>query len=436
MEGSNQWRKIVAVRLLTDHFELQKHHTTWQKEVVAGFTSFFATSYILIINSIIITDSGIPFTAAIMATALTSFLGCLLMALWANAPLILVPGMGVNAFFTYTIVQEMGLKWNEALTVVIVSGILFTVAAFTPISQWIAKAIPQSLKQGMTVGIGLLITFIGLQKGGLVIPHEQTIVTIELDHPKSWLTLFGFIFAVILFVRQIRGAFLISMVITTLIAWMTGFKPDQNQSIVISLEPTWEVIQSLSLPEWGNPLFWSASFTLTLILVFENMGIMQGLLPYPSQFPRAYQASALSATSSGILGTSPTICALESATGIADGGKTGLTALTTGLLFLLAIPLIPIIVWIPDSAIASILMVVGGLMIREVENISFKNLTEGIPAFVTFTMIPFTYNIPDGIAFGFLAYAILKLTTGNRKELTWPFYMLTLIFTLQFIFHA
>jgi AGZA family xanthine/uracil permease-like MFS transporter len=239
----------------------------------------------------------------------------------------------------------------------------------------------------------------------------------------------------ILFIRKIRGSFLISMVITTFLAWITGFKPDLNQSVTLSLNPTWEVIQSLSFPDWGNLLFWSASFTLTLILIFENIGIIQGLLPNPSKFPRAYQASALSVISSGVFGTSPTICALESATGIADGGKTGLTSLTTGCLFLLAIPLIPIIVWIPDSAIASILMVVGGLMIQEVENISFKNLTEGIPAFVTFMMIPFTYNIPIGIAFGFLAYTILKLATGHRKELTPPFYILALIFILQLIFH-
>lgn len=423
------------MKALLNYFALTKHQTTWQKEVIAGFTSFFATSYILIVNSLIITDSGIPLTAAIMATAIASFLGCLLMAFWANAPLILVPGMGVNAFFTYIIVHEMGLKWNEALAVVIMSGILFTIAAFTPISRWLADAIPQSLKQGMTVGIGLLITFIGLQKGGLVIPHEQTLVTIALNSSKSWLTLFGFILAVVLFVRKIRGSFLISMVITTLIAWLTGFKPEMNQPMSISLEPTWQVLQQITVSDWGNLTFWSASFTLTLILVFENMGIIQGLLPNPTSFPRAYQASAISTISSGFLGTSPTICALESATGIADGGKTGLTSLTTGILFLLTIPLIPIFTWIPDSAIASILMVVGSLMIREIENISFKSLTDSIPAFVTFTMIPFTYNIPDGIAFGFLAYAILQLTTGNRKKLSWPFYFLTTIFILQFIFH-
>jgi len=423
------------VKPIFHYFRLQQHQTTWPKEVRAGFTSFFAASYILIVNSLIITDSGIPFEAATMATALTSFLGCLIMGLWANAPLILVPGMGVNAFFTYTIVHEMGLKWTEALAVVLASGILFAIAAFTPLSQWIARSVPYSLKQGMTVGIGLLITFIGLQKGGLIAANEQTFVAIELNQPKSWLTLFSFAATIVLFTRQVRGTFLISMGLTTLAAWLMGFEPHTGKAVSLSLAPTLDLIQSITFAGWKNPVFWSATLILTMVLVFENMGMVQGLLPDPSKFSRSYQACALSATSSGILGTSPTICALESATGIADGGKTGLTSLTAGVLFFLSIPLIPLIRWIPDSAIASILIVVGGLMIREVETIPFKDVTEGIPAFVTFAFIPFTYSIPDGIALGFLTYAILKLVTRKQKELSFSFYVLALLFIVQLTLH-
>ncbi|MBD1371647.1 NCS2 family permease [Hazenella sp. IB182357] len=419
-------------------FSLKTHQTTGKQEVLAGLTSFFTVVYIIIVNGRIIADAGIPLSAAIMATALTSFFGCLLIGLWANAPLVLVPGMGVNAFFTYTIVHGMGLNWQEALTVVFISGLLYMIVAFTSLSGTISRAIPSSLKQAITVGVGLLIAFIGLQKGGLVIADSNTSVAIgDLGEPNVWLTLFALVTTFVLFARNVRGHFLIAILITTVAGAVSGIHyPIESNEHTFSISTYLEVIGSFSFSSIGTFAFWSASFVLTMVLVFENMGLIQGMLTDQSKFKRSFQANAISSAASGFLGTSPTVASLESATGIASGGKTGLTAVTAGLLFLLSLFFIPFIKWIPDSAIAAVLIVVGGLMMQEVKHIPFHDFSEGFPAFITLLLIPLTYSIPDGIAFGFISYAILKIAVGKRKDASATFYVIALLFLLQLILHG
>lgn len=426
------------MNLLERAFQLNRHQTTGKNELIAGLTSYFTVVYILVVNGAIISDSGIPFSAAVTATVFTSFVGCLLMGFWANAPVVLVPGMGINAFFTYTMVHELGLAWQEALAVVVVAGLLFTVTAFSGLSSLIASIIPNSLKKGITVGIGLLITFIGLQKGGIIQANKQTFVTIgDLSQPAVWLTLGSLIFTVILFVRKIKGSFLLSILATTLVALLFGIQPADTEPVqLFSFDLYLNVVGSLSFARVTSFTFWTATFVLTMVLIFENMGLLQGMLEDKSKFRSAFQANAISATTAGLFGTSPTVSAVESATGIAAGGKTGLTAVTAGFLFLTSIFFIPFIKWIPDSAIASILIVVGGLMIHEVATIPFADFTEGIPAFITFAFIPFTYSIPDGIAFGFIAYAILKVAAGKTKKVPVPFYIIAGLFFLQLLFHA
>lgn len=426
------------MNLIERVFRISRHQTTLKQELFAGLASYFTAVYIVIVNGAILSDSGIPFEAAIMATILSSWFGCLLTGFWANAPIILVPGMGINAFFTFTVVHDMGFTWQEALAVVAVSGFLFTAAAFSRLSVLITTSIPDSLKKGITVGIGLLITFIGLQKGGIIVSDPRTFVAVgDLRQPGAWLTLATLVLILYLFSRRVRGCFLIGILAATLIA--KGLEMEHISSSgngFVSLKPFLSVAGSLSFAKIATLPFWTATFALVLVLVFENIGLLQGLLEDKTKFLPAFQANALSTVISGFVGTSPTVSALESATGIASGGKTGLTAVTTGFLFLLSVFFIPFIKWIPDSSIAAVLIVVGGLMVQEVQSIPFSDFTEGIPAFITFAFIPFTYSIPNGIAFGFIAYAILKIATGKAKHAPFAFYAITCLFSLQLIFHS
>lgn len=415
-------------------FQFKYHKTNVKQELIAGLTTYVTVVYILIVNGAIISDSGIPLNAAILATAFAAFIGSLLMGFWANAPVILVPGMGINAFFSYTIVHEMGLTWQEALTVVTISGLLFTIIAFTRLSKLVLSAIPDSLRKSITVGIGLLITFIGLQKGGLVQASEETFVRMgDLSQPMVALTLGSLLLTIILYVRNINGSFLISLFVTTITAVLMGFHPESTTIQSLSLDEYLTVAGSLSFSKITSLPFWMATFILTMILVFENAGLLHGFLKDEKRFSAAFQANALSALSTGFLGTSPTVSAVESATGIAAGGKTGLTSLVTGTLLLGSIFLIPFIQWIPESAIASVLIMVGGLMVREVKEIPFEDMTEGIPAFITIALIPLTYSIPNGIALGFITYALLKIATKRQRQMTQAFYIIAILFLVQLI---
>jgi AGZA family xanthine/uracil permease-like MFS transporter len=427
------------VKQLERLFQLNAHETTFKREMLAGATSFFTVAYIVIINAMILADSGIPFEAAVLATVLTSFLGCWIMGFWANAPIVLVPGMGVNAFFTYTVVHDLGLTWQEALGVIFLSGLIATLTAATKLGDWLAALIPVSLKKGTTVGIGLLITFMGLQKGGLIVTNEQTFVAIgDLANPKAWLTLVGLALTAILLVRQVLGSFLIGLLSVTVLGILTGQSPSvvNKAGSNLPLKVYADVFGHLSFSGILRPAFWTATFILAMVLVFENLGVLQGLLQDQRKFRPALLANSITAMLSGLLGTSPTVCSLESAAGIATGGKTGLTAITSGLFFLTSLFFLPLLKWIPDSAVAAVLIIVGGLIIQEVQSIPFSDYTEGIPAFITFAFIPFTYSIPDGIAFGFIAYAVLKIAARKAREVPAPFFILALLFLVQLSLHS
>lgn len=420
-------------------FDLQGHGSTLKTEVMAGLVTFFATVYIVAVNASILADAGIPLEAGILATVLTAFVGCLLMGLWSNAPLVLVPGMGVNALFSYTLVHGLGLSWQEALAAVTVSGLLFTVIAFTRLANVLSEAIPSSLKEAITVGIGLLLTFIGLQKSGLIQPSDSTLVALgDLSSTGVWLTLLTLLITLVLFVRGVKGNFLISMVIGTVLALLAGsVSPAGMAGSGFSLSSYVDVIGAVSFGSVGTVAFWVAVYSMTMVLVFENIGLLHGFLgERPEKFPRALQANAVSALTAGLFGTSPTVTTVESAAGLAAGGKTGITALTTGVLFLLTLGLTPLIKLIPSSAIVPILFVIGGLMIQNVKKIDFGDFTESFPAFLILALIPLTYSIVDGMAFGFIAYPLLKLATGRGKEVSGPLYAVSGLFLLYFVLHA
>ena len=419
-------------------FDLAGHGTTLRTEGMAGLSTFFTVLYIVAVNAAILSDAGIPLEAGILATVLTCFVGCLLMGLWANAPVVLVPGMGVNAFFAYTIVKSMGLSWQEALAAVLLSGIVFAVAAFTRLGGVLSEAVPQSLKEAITVGIGLFLTFIGLQKGGLIAPDAATYVALgKLGSPEALVTLLTLLVVLFLHIRQVRGGFLIGILFGTGLAAAFGLVDWSGATQVnFSLDEYAGVFGAVSFSGIGSLAFWAATFSLAMVIVFETMGMLHGFLDRPEKIGRGYQASSVSAMMAGVFGTSPTIVAVESAAGIASGGKTGLTAVTTGVLFLLSLLFLPFIKLIPASAIAPVLIVIGGLMITNVQKIPFNDFSEWFPAFLTIALIPLTYSIADGIAFGFLAYPVLKLARGRGREVAMPLYVIAGLFMLNFILHA
>lgn len=428
-------------KFVQEVFQLDRCGTTIKQELLAGIISFFANIYIVVVNATILADAGIPEEAGIIATLLICFTGCLLVAFWGNTPLILVPGMGINAMFSYTIVQSMVLSWQEALAAVFLSGVIFMIIAFTRLSEWITKAIPRTLVEAIPVGIGLFLTLIGLQKGGIVILSETTFVTIgHLGEPAALVTLLTLIVAIVLYIRDIPGNFLISMAAGTGLAAFFGlFEGKSGMDFHIPIDTFLSVFGALSFAKIGVLSFWIAVFSLSIILVFENMGLVYGqtrMIGSPEKFRKSYQAVAVSSTLSGVVGSSPSVSAVESAAGIAAGGRSGLTALVTAVGFAASLPFIPLLKWIPNSAVAPILIIIGSIMLQNIKQISFDDFTEGFPAFLIIVLIPFTYSIADGIAFGFLAYVLVKLASGKRQEIPTAMYGIAGGFLLNFILHA
>ncbi|KRU24543.1 xanthine/uracil/vitamin C permease [Clostridium sporogenes] len=423
-------------------FNIKKYNTTVKGEILAGFTSFFAIVYIIAVNASILSDAGLPLEGAIIATVLSSFIGCILVGVISNAPLILVPGMGVNALFSYTIVGSMGLSWQQALAAVFVSGVVFSIIAFTRFSKTLIESIPTSLKEAITVGIGVLITFIGLQKSGIVIGSTTTFVALgHFNNPLVYVTFINLIITLILFIKNVLGNFLISMIVGTIISYFFGLIDMAKLTFSnFSLGAYKEVFFKMDFSSATSITFWIAVFSLTLVLVFENLGLLHAhinvMLKEENKFKTSFKACSLSAITCGFFGTSPTVATIETAAGITAGGKTGLTSIFTGILFLLSLFLLPIIRIIPNSAISPILIVIGGLMIKNILSINFNDFSEGFPAFLIIVMIPLTFSIVDGMAFGFICYPIVKLAGKKSKEISYAMYIISLMFLLNFILHA
>ncbi|GAB3796141.1 NCS2 family permease [Virgibacillus kimchii] len=417
-------------------FQLQQHDTTVKQEVSAGITGFFTIVYIIAVNSLILSEAGIPLEGAILATIITSFAGCLLMGFWANAPILVVPGMGINAMFTYTLVQSMGLSWQEALGVTVISGLIFTIIAFTRLTSIISNAIPDSLKEAITIGIGLFLMLIGLENGHLVERGDQSIIALgDLSNPHVLATILTLAIALILFIRNVKGHFLWTILIGTGIAFMFNILPARAND-TFSLQGYSEVFGAFSIENGASLPFIIAVFSITMVIVFENIGLISGQLDMtnrPEKFKKAYQANGISSMLSGVIGSSPTVSTAETAAAIAAGGRTGLTAITAGTLFLGTVFLIPYINIIPANAIAPILIIIGALMVQNIRNLNFQDLTESFPAIFIIIMIPFTYSIADGIAMGFILYALLKLTTGKERTVSLTLYIIAGLFLLTFI---
>jgi AGZA family xanthine/uracil permease-like MFS transporter len=426
---------------LDKFFQLKDNKTTVRKEILAGTVSFFTIVYIVVVNASILSDAGIPLEAGIIATVLTSIAGCFIMGFYGNTPIILVPGMGVNALFTYTIVLGMGLSWQEGLAVVFVSGLLFTVISFTRLATIISESIPHSLKEAITVGIGFFLTLIGLQKGGIVVLNAETFVSLgDFSQPTVVLTFVSLLITIGLFAKQIPGNFLISILFGTLLAGLFGQlsfdSVTQQQNAFHAYK---EVFAAMSFERITDLTFWTATFSLTMVIVFENIGLVFGqvhMINRPKTYKRSLQANALSTITSGLFGSSPTVSTVETAAGITAGGRTGLTSVTTGTLFLSSLLFLPFIKIIPDSAISPILILIGSLMIQNIQHIDLNDFSESFPSFLIIALIPFTYSIVDGMAFGFIMYPFLKIILKKRDEVKLPLYFIVGLFLLNFILHA
>lgn len=427
---------------MDNFFKLKEHNTNFKAELIAGLTSFFAAVYIIIVNSSILSDGGIPQEPLIIATVLASFIGCFLVAVISNTPLIIMPAMGVNALFTYTIVLGMGLSFNEALASVFMAGLIFLLVSITPLAKILEKSIPNSIKESITIGIGLFITFLGLQKSGLIVSDPSTIVKIgDLSNPRILFFLFIFILTVILFAKNIPGGFLISIVTGTILAIIFKFVDISNLTFSLpNFSEYRNIFFNIDLKAMFNVEFWISTFSISLILIFENIGLLHGqvagLLKAPEKQGKSLNAIALSTISCSLLGTSPSVSTVEGTAGIAAGGKTGLTSLITGIILLISLLFIPFINIIPNEVIAPILIIIGSLMMKSVVNINFDDISEAIPCFLIIVLIPLTFSIIDGMAFGFITYTILKIATKKHKDISIVMYLISLTFIAYFILNS
>ncbi|MFD2044062.1 NCS2 family permease [Ornithinibacillus salinisoli] len=405
-----------------------------RNDFIAGLIGYLTTVYIVVVNGSILGEAGIALEAGMIATILASFLGTLLMGLISKLPLILIPGMGINALFAYSIIQGNGFTFQEGLAVVFIAAAIFIITAFTKLGLILKEAIPNSLKHAITVGLGFFLILIGLEKSGLVVSGDSTIIAIgDFTSPTIIVSILTLFLAIFLFVKNIPANFLITMIGGTIIAYMFGIV--ETGSSAIELQAS-EVLFIPAFTAIGELSFWLAVFPLAMILIFENMGLLHGqlhMLDRNDSYTSGYRVTAFSTLTCAFLGTSPTVSAAENAAVIASKGRTGIAAITASMLFLATIFIIPWITMIPSTAISPILIIVGFLMAQNIRHIPLDNISEAIPAFLIVVMIPFTYSIADGMAFGFIAYPIVKMALGKRKELPATLLVISSLFIFDFV---
>lgn len=422
-------------------FHLQENHTNCKTEVIAGVTTFMTMAYILAVNPSILGNAGMDRGAVFTATALSAFVAILFMAFYANLPIALAPGMGLNAFFAYTVVIQMGYSWEMALAAVFVEGILFIILTFFKIRETIINSIPMNLKHAISVGIGLYIALIGFSNAGIVVRNEATLVSLgDVSSPVVLLALAGIIITGILLVFRFQGALVMGIIITSLVGIPLGITVIPEQGLV-SLPPS----PAPTLLKFDFSRFFSTDmllivFTFLFVDLFDTVGTLVGvcskadLLDKAGRVPRARQAllaDALGTTAGAMLGTSTVTSYIESAAGISAGGRTGLTALVVGILFLASLFFAPLFLMIPSAATAPALVLVGLFMISPIQKIDLEDYSESLPVFLTIIIMPLAYSISEGIAFGMLSFVLIKVFTGKWKQVSPVMYVLALLFLLK-----
>ena len=426
------------------YFKVREKRTTIRTELLAGCTTFIAMAYILFVNPNILAEAGIPKEAAIASTIWIAALGSIAMGFFANYPVALAPGMGLNAFFAYYVCGVLGLHWTVALGAVFFSGILFLILTVGGIRQAIINAVPRDLKLAISVGIGLFIAFIGLKGTGLIVENSATYVSLgHITAPTTLLALFGLLFTAALMARNIHGSILIGIFVTTLLAILFGLTPGPKSYadiISTSLPHMGETFGKLDFMGAWNYGLLSIIFTFTVVELFDNMGTLIGLTTKAKMvrpdgqienIDRALTTDAVGTMVSAVFGTSTVTSYIESAAGIAVGGRTGITAIAAGVLFLSALFFTPLIGLVPAFATAPALILVGALLMSEVGKINFTDFTDALPAFLTIIMMPLTSSIANGFAFGFISYTIMKIVSGQYKKVSWIMYLVSAAFLIN-----
>ena len=434
-------QKSTKENLLQKVFKLQQYNTTIKTEVMAGITTFMTMAYILVVNPSILSATGMDQGAVFVATALSAAVATFVMGFLANYPIALAPGMGLNVFFANTIVLQMGYSWQFALMAVFIEGILFILLTLTSLREKIIDCIPTNLKYAVTAGVGLFIAYTGLKNASIITDAGLG----NMHDPLVILTLVGLAITGALVAKNKKGALLISIVLISVIGM--GLKlvalPGGIMSFDIpSLKPVFLQAFSVDKSEILSLDMVIVVFTLLFVDLFDTVGCLVGvaekgnLLDENGNIPRAKEAmlaDAIGTTTGALLGTSTVTSFIESAAGIGEGGKTGLTAITTGLLFILSLLFAPLFVAIPTQATSAVLIIVGVMMASSLNKIDFDDFTNAIPAFIAFTFMPFTNSIGDGIIFGILSHTILKLATNKKDEVNISMIILSILFIIKFI---
>ncbi|MBJ7300960.1 NCS2 family permease [Marinobacter salarius] len=423
-------------------FKLRQHGSSVKIELIAGLTTFVTMAYIIFVNPNVMAAAGLDHGAAFVATCLGAALGCLLMGFYANWPVGLAPGMGLNAFFTYTVVGEMGYTWQVALGAVFLSGILFMIMSLSRIREWLLNSIPMSLRFAMGAGVGLFLGLIGLKTAGIVVDSPATLVTMgSFGEPSALLAAICFLLIAVLSHRNVFGAILLSMLIVTGIGWSMGLVEYGGVvSLPPSLAPTWLAMDIAGALNVGMI---SVVLAFLFVNMFDTAGTLMGVAHRANlvdengkieNLSKSLKADSTSSVLGSFVGCPPVTSYVESASGVAAGGRTGLTAVTVGVLFLLATFFAPLAGMIPAYATSGALIYVAMLMMSGMAHIDWKDITDTIPAIITVVMMPLTFSIANGIALGFVTYATLKLLTGQRKKVSVSLYVLCVIFIAKFAF--
>lgn len=444
-------------------FKLKENGTNVRTEMVAGLTTFMTMAYILAVNPSILSASGMDPNAILSATAIASFIGCMAMALFANYPFALAPGLGLNAYFAYTICGQMGYSWQFALFAVFVEGLVFVVLSLTNVREAIFNAIPLQLKKGVSVGIGLFCAFIGLQNAKIVVDGATLVTLVNFRENFSTvgigalLAIVGVFLIAIMYVKKVKGAMLIGILITWIlgiICQLTGIYQVNPDAGFYSLIPSWSSFDITAISTTFGQCFnfEAMNFNLVDFIIimlsflfvdmFDTLGTLIGvankadMLDKDGNLPRikgALLADSVATSVGAVLGTSTTTTFVESSAGVAEGGRTGLSSVVTGVLFLLSLFLAPVFTTIPSFATAPALIFVGFLMISAVVEINFSNLTESIPAYLCLLSMPLTYSISEGISVGIISYVVINLFAGKGKNVSPLMYVLAVLFVLKYI---
>ncbi|MCE5168762.1 NCS2 family permease [Paenibacillus profundus] len=419
-------------------FQFAERGTTYRKEIIAGLTTFLSMAYILVVNPIILSEAGMDRGAVFTATTLTAIIGTLLMGVLSNYPIGVASSMGLNSFFTYSVVIGMGISWQTALTGVFVSSILFIILSLIKVREKIIAIIPEDLKFAIASGIGFFVAFMGLKNAGIIVKSDATFVTLgDFRSGPTLLAAFGFIVTVILLVRNVRGAIFYGMIISTVVGMISGLVPLPTSILgtIPSLSPTFGAA-FMHLDKMFTPELLAVVFTFLFVGFFDTAGTLiaiasQAGLMKDNQIPNAGRALLADSSASfvgSVLGTTTTASFIESSAGIAAGGRTGFTSVVISLLFALALFFSPLLSVVTTEVTAPALIVVGAMMSSQVRFVKWEKLEVAIPAFITIVAMPFTYGVATGIALGFILYTVIKMAKGEFREVHPIMYVLTVLF--------